>query len=178
MSQTVVALIGVALGAVCALAREYTLERRTEALNARAAARLLRDAFLDVSFRLPWGSESARPEIYDFNDAVEEWREHRTALARSLTNEEWEDVVSAAQLLTSVTGSRRGEVGRPVGHPEDEETLENGVTVEALERAVLEMLSNRLVRAATSLERVAAGRSAARKLKREAEELNAEVPVG
>lgn len=88
VSEAAIGLVGVVAGVILAGVFEYTLRRRTEARESRAAARLLRDAFFLVidSFR----PTDAAPEVYDFHFALDEWREHRAVLARELTNREWE----------------------------------------------------------------------------------------
>jgi hypothetical protein len=138
-------------------------------MDSRAAARLMRDAFFAVLETLPRHDDSEREGIYDFGFALDQWRDDRGVLARSLTNQEWEDVADAAQLVAAISGLRPGEVGKPTTHGR-----ELGFTEEALEQGIINLLADRLLRATTSLERAASGRRHARRVKRESEALEAE----
>lgn len=167
VTEAVIGLIGVIVGAMCAGGVEYLIGWRAERLEARAAARLMMDALEVVLFRLTASSSAALPAIYNFNATIEDWREHRGVLARSLTNEGWAEVCEAVQLLASVSGCPRGRVGNPWGHPGNEELLKDPWTLEEQELVILDVLAKRLDAAVISLARAAVGRTSARQ--REAE---------
>jgi hypothetical protein len=87
MSQAVVGLIGVVVGATVTGVFHYIVRRRADSLDARAAARLVHEALISAS--VPTLDSPRLPEVYDFQWFVDEWREHRGVLAWALTNEEW-----------------------------------------------------------------------------------------
>jgi hypothetical protein len=166
MSQAIVGLIGVIVGGLITGGFQYALRQRDDHGQSRAAARLLRDAFLIAREHAATRNLSQIMEVYDFQTAVDEWQEQRGALARTLTNKEWSDVADAAALAWSVAGKRSGELGG------DEITLgSRGMSSAAFEGGVLDLLGHRLDRAVVSLERIASGRRFQRAVKREAAEL-------
>jgi hypothetical protein len=114
--------------------------------------------------------ETTQPaDSYDFRSARDSWREHRTTLARYLTNEEWDNATAAVQLLAGIDGLRPGEIGRPTSHAE-----ERGMSREALEMGIIQLLDSRLERATIALERLASGPRHVKRIREELAEFERE----
>src|SRR5436309_103905 len=109
MSEAVVGLIGVVLGAGLAGASEHLARTRTVLADSRAAARLLRNQ-LELALESLPVNVSEMTGSYDFKDALEEWNAQRASLARSLTYGEWEAVSAAMEFLYGFDGCERGHV--------------------------------------------------------------------
>jgi hypothetical protein len=174
MSAAVIGLVGVVIGASIAGATQFGLYRRVETRDARAAARLLRDALSGVVWSLPHRPRGSLPEKpFDFVFALSEWREHRAVLAKSLPNDEWEWIAEAATYLEAFNGSTSDTLGknRNVDHPSYDEW-----TDEEFAWTLIEMLDRYLDRAIIYLERPAAGRRSVRRILKEREQLDKEWP--
>lgn len=166
MSQALVGLIGVIVGAAIAGGFQYGLRRRTDTLESRAAARLLGEALLNR--HVPTPGDPRLPEVYDFQWIVDEWREHRAVLARSLTRQEWSIVAEAVNRASSVSGQRPGELA-----PGGEKAEEYDGAISQLEAGFLALLERGLYVALLSIQQAAFGRKYARQVKLEAQELGA-----
>jgi hypothetical protein len=168
--EAIFGLLGVVVGAGLAGAFEYAFRKRSETGEARAAARLLLHDLRDLVWVEPeLEKDEAERRRYDFSQALQTWREHRGVLARILTNDEWEEVSAAVELLGGVHGSDPGAIGRPTRHGR-----ESGWTPEMFERGIIELLQDRVDKAVMALQRTAFGRREARAVERERRQLLAE----
>jgi hypothetical protein len=104
---------------------------------------------------------SGAHDMYDFSEAVEDWREHRGVLARSLTNEQWIGVALAARQMTSISGTSRGEVARALGLP-GHGVRQGGRTDEEVERSLMLSLHRDLNEATELLAYAAEGKEVGR----------------
>jgi predicted polyphosphate/ATP-dependent NAD kinase len=97
VSQAIFSLVGVIIGVGLTVGLQYVLQRRAEAREARAAARLMRDALENWYI-------AEDPTV---NTLLEEWRVQRDVLARTLDNAAWAVVAESVRARMDDIGPRQ-----------------------------------------------------------------------
>jgi hypothetical protein len=93
VTEAVFGLVGVLVGSAITWGIEVWRARRTDANEARVAARLVADELLTID-----SHRGGLPEFHRQRDLAlqqEAWVEHRVVLARELTDEDWHAVREA-----------------------------------------------------------------------------------